>query len=217
MNCEKSLTLTFRKNRPRPSWGIISGASVASGRTGCSRGLSLRLAGIDDCPENFPTFGAGNKELLLTTDRPAKPGEVRILALDVGQKRIGLAISDPLGLTAQGLAVLERQDWDKDLARMLEIARPYKVQEVLVGLPRHMDGRLGEMAAEILALGRALAEALGAELATWDERLTTVEAERLLLQADMSRKKRRQVVDQVAASLILQAYLDGRGKRDQES
>jgi putative Holliday junction resolvase len=153
----------------------------------------------------------------LTTDRPAKPGEVRILALDVGQKRIGLAISDPLGLTAQGLAVLERQDWDKDLARMLEIARPYKVQEVLVGLPRHMDGRLGEMAAEILALGRALAEALGAELATWDERLTTVEAERLLLQADMSRKKRRQVVDQVAASLILQAYLDGRGKRDQES
>lgn len=150
-------------------------------------------------------------------DRPAKPGEVRILALDVGQKRIGLAISDPLGLTAQGLAVLDRKDWDRDLARIVELAAPYKVQEVLVGLPRHMDGRLGDMAEEILALARALAEALGAEVATWDERLTTVEAERLLIQADLSRKKRRRVVDQVAASLILQAYLDGRTQEDQES
>ena len=150
-------------------------------------------------------------------DQPAETGEVRILALDVGRKRIGLAVSDPLGLTAQGLGVLERKDWDRDLARILEIASPYQVQEVLVGLPRHMDGRLGEQAEEILALARALAEALGAKVATWDERLTTVEAERLLIQADMSRRRRRQVVDQVAASLILQAYLDRRPKGDRES
>ncbi|MFZ2087535.1 MAG: Holliday junction resolvase RuvX [Desulfobaccales bacterium] len=143
--------------------------------------------------------------------------EPRILALDVGTKRIGLAVSDPLGFTAQGLGVLERKDWDRDLARLMEMARPYQVREVLVGLPRHMDGRLGEQAEEILALARALGEALGAQVATWDERLTTVEAERLLIQADMSRGKRRRVVDQVAASLILQAYLDSRPPRESES
>jgi len=144
----------------------------------------------------------------LTTDHSTDPGEGRVLALDVGQKRIGLAVSDPLGLIAQGLKVLKRQDWDRDLARLVEIARPYRIQEVLVGLPRHMNGRLGEQAEEILALARALGEALGAQVVTWDERLSTVEAERLLIQADLSRRRRRQVVDQVAATLILQAYLD---------
>jgi putative Holliday junction resolvase len=147
----------------------------------------------------------------------SKPEEVRILALDVGTRRIGLAVSDPLGLTAQGLGVLERRGWERDLAKLTELGRTYQVQEVLVGLPRHMDGRPGEQAEEILALARALGEALGARVATWDERLTTVEAERLLIQADLSRKRRRRVVDQVAASLILQAYLDGRLRGDQES
>lgn len=146
----------------------------------------------------------------MIADQPTDPGEGRILALDVGRKRIGLAMSDPLGLTAQGLKVLERRDWDRDLARLQEIAGPYRVREVLVGLPRHMDGRLGEQAEEILELAGALGEALGAQVVTWDERLSTVEAERLLIQADMSRRRRRQVVDQVAATLILQAYLDRR-------
>lgn len=149
----------------------------------------------------------------MTKDHPTPAGEVRILALDVGRKRIGLAVSDPLGLTAQGLMVLERRDWDQDLDRLLKIARPYQVQEVLVGLPRHMNGRLGEQAEEILALAQALGEALQAKVVTWDERLSTVEAERLLIEADMSRRRRRRVVDQVAATLILQAYLDRRQQR----
>ncbi len=153
----------------------------------------------------------------MTSEQSANPREVRILALDVGEKRIGLAVSDPLGLTAQGLGILTRQDWDRDIARLVEIARPYRVKEVLVGIPRHMDGRLGEQAEENLALAQALGEALGAKVATWDERLSTVEAERILLQADLSRRKRRRVVDQVAASIILQAYLDGRPRGDQES
>jgi putative holliday junction resolvase len=139
---------------------------------------------------------------------PQGTGEVRILALDVGRKRIGLAVSDPLGLTAQGLEVLTRQDWDRDLSRLVEIGRAYRVQEILVGLPRHMDGRLGEQADEILGLARALGEALDARVTTWDERLSTVEAERVLIAADMSRARRRRVVDKVAATLILQAYLD---------
>jgi putative holliday junction resolvase len=146
----------------------------------------------------------------LTQNHSTASGEVRILALDVGHKRIGVAVSDPLGFTAQGLMVLERQDWDRDIDRLLKIARPYQVQEVLVGLPRHLNGRLGEQAEAIMALARALGEALQAKVVTWDERLSTVEAERLLIEADMSRRRRRQVVDQVAATLILQAYLDSR-------
>jgi len=153
----------------------------------------------------------------MTADQPIAAAEVRILALDVGEKRIGLAVSDPLGLTAQGLGVLKRKNWEADLARLLDMARPYRVQEVLVGLPRHMDGRLGAQAEEILALAQALGEALGAKVATWDERLTTVEAERLLIAADMSRKRRRRVVDQVAATLILQAYLDRRHFQESDS
>ena len=115
----------------------------------------------------------------MTTDAPAGAREIRILALDVGEKRIGLAVSDPLGITAQGLGVLLRKDWESDLARLTELAR-------------------------------ALATALGVQFLTWDERLTTVEAERVLLQADVSRRRRRQVVDQLAAVLILQGYLEQR-------
>jgi putative pre-16S rRNA nuclease len=136
--------------------------------------------------------------------------EVRILALDVGAKRIGLAVSDPLGITAQGLEVLTRKDPQTDLDRLMEVAREWRVQRIVVGLPRHMDGRLGSAAPAILGLVEKLQEALGVEVITWEERLTTVEAERVLLLADVSRRRRRQVVDQLAAVLILQNYLDHR-------
>jgi len=136
--------------------------------------------------------------------------EVRILALDVGEKRIGLAVSDPLGITAQGLEVLIRKDPQTDLARLLEVAREWHVQEIVVGVPRHMDGREGKQAPAIMKLAQVLGDALGVPVTTWDERLTTVEAERVLLQADMSRRRRRRVVDQVAAVLILQSYLEYR-------
>ena len=145
--------------------------------------------------------------------QPPGPREVRILALDVGEKRIGLAVSDPLGITAQGLEVLVRRDPETDLARLLEVARKWGVQEIVLGLPRHMDGRLGQAAPKILELARELSAALGVKVTTWDERLTTVEAERVLIQADVSRRRRRQVVDQLAAVLILQGYLDHRGRR----
>ena len=142
---------------------------------------------------------------------PGKTKEVRILALDVGHKRIGLAVSDPLGFTAQGLSILERRGREADLARLAEVAREYQVQEILVGLPRHMDGRLGSQAGDILELANALGEALGVPVTTWDERLSSKEAERVLIAADVSRRRRRQVLDKMAAVLILQAYLDSRG------
>jgi putative Holliday junction resolvase len=148
---------------------------------------------------------------------PQKPGssprasrEIRILALDVGEKRIGLAVSDPLGITAQGLGVVTRRSREADLAHLLTVARQYQVQEIVVGLPRHLDGRPGRLAPEILDLARALGEALGVPVTPWDERLTTAEAERLLIAADLSRRRRRRVVDQLAAVLILQSYLDRR-------
>ena len=149
----------------------------------------------------------------MTNDQSlASRREKRILALDVGTKRIGLAVSDPLGITAQGLEVLNRRSRQEDLAYLLKIARDYQVQQIVVGLPRHMDGRLGAAAPEIMALAEALGKALGVEVIPWDERLTTAAAERVLIQADMSRRRRRRVVDQLAAVLILQTYLDYRAQ-----
>jgi putative Holliday junction resolvase len=148
-----------------------------------------------------------------TTSPPTRPFEVRILALDVGEKRIGLAVSDPLGITAQGLEVLTRKDPEADLARLVEVAREWGVQEIVLGLPRHMDGRPGKAVPEIMELARRLKEALGVKVATWDERLTSAEAERVLIAADVSRRRRRQVVDQLAAVLILQGYLESRGQQ----
>jgi len=136
--------------------------------------------------------------------------EVRILALDVGEKRIGLAVSDPLGITAQGISVLTRQNREADLARLREVAQEYHVQEILVGLPRHMDGRPGKQADAVLELARSLGDSLGIPVTPLDERLTTMEAERVLIEADLSRRRRRRVVDQVAAVLILQSYLEYR-------
>jgi len=136
--------------------------------------------------------------------------ELRILALDVGEKRIGVAVSDPLGLTAQGLGVVVRRDLAHDLAALVALAAPYRIREIVVGLPRHLDGRLGTHAAAALELAEALGRELKVPVVSSDERLSTAEAERLLIAADLSRKKRRRVVDQVAATLILQGYLDRR-------
>jgi len=134
----------------------------------------------------------------------------RILGLDLGAKRIGLALSDALGLTAQGLTVLQRRGGERDLDQVVELAGKHEVQEIVLGLPRHLDGRLGDAAAEVLAWAEALRERLGIPVHTWDERLTTLQAERVLIQADVSRRKRRLVIDKLAAVLILQAFLDAR-------
>jgi len=148
----------------------------------------------------------------MITNEPqgGSPLEIRIMALDVGVKRIGVAVSDPLGITAQGLEVLQRRTPEVDLERLALLARQYRVQEILVGYPRHLNGRPGQLAGEILDFAQTLGQALGVPVTPWDERLSTQEAERMLIAADLSRRRRRQVVDQVAAVLILQAYLDQR-------
>jgi putative Holliday junction resolvase len=133
---------------------------------------------------------------------------MRVMGLDIGEKRIGIAISDPLCYTAQGKTVMERMDAEADIQRIRDLVVAEEVTALVVGLPKNMDGSLGEGAERVLSFARALEGALSMTIILWDERLTTVEATRVLLEADLTRQKRRKVVDKVAAVLILQGYLD---------
>lgn len=133
---------------------------------------------------------------------------MRAVGLDLGTKTIGLAVSDELGLTAQGLKTLERKSLKKDLAALVELATDYQADRFILGLPLNMDGTEGPRAAATRKFGDALAEASKLTVIYQDERLTTVAAQRVLIEGDVSRQKRRAVIDQVAATLILQGWLD---------
>lgn len=133
---------------------------------------------------------------------------MKVLGLDIGEKRIGVAVSDELGYTAQGMQVLHRTGLDDDLAALKELIETAEVSEVVVGFPRNMDGSIGESAQNVLSFTDKIKESVSVPVILWDERWTTSEATRVLLQADLSRKKRRKVVDKLAAVLILQGYLD---------
>ncbi|HYV58201.1 MAG TPA: Holliday junction resolvase RuvX [Candidatus Nitrosopolaris sp.] len=135
---------------------------------------------------------------------------MRIAALDVGEARIGIAVSDELGLTAQGVGVVQRRGGRHDLEALAERLAPYQPERLVVGLPLNMNGTEGPQAEKVRAFATRAAEHLGLPLEFSDERLTTVAAERALLEADVSRRRRRELVDQVAATLILQTYLDRR-------
>ncbi|NLY74661.1 MAG: Holliday junction resolvase RuvX [Firmicutes bacterium] len=138
---------------------------------------------------------------------------MRWLGLDVGQRRIGIALSDPLELFAQGYSVLERsQSLNRDLEYLSGVIARETVEGIVIGLPKNMNGTEGPMAEKVRDFGRRLEEKTGLPVIFWDERLTTLAAERTLLEADLSRKKRKQKIDQVAAVFILQNYLDYRRK-----
>jgi len=135
---------------------------------------------------------------------------VRILGIDYGSRRLGLALSDPLGITAQPLATLERRSVREDLTRLSGIAAEREVTQAVIGLPTNLDGSPGALWKEAEGFRARLEKELDLPVDGWDERLTTVEAERLLVSADLSRRRRRQVIDKMAATLILQSYLDAR-------
>ncbi|HZP42822.1 MAG TPA: Holliday junction resolvase RuvX [Candidatus Binatia bacterium] len=136
---------------------------------------------------------------------------MRVAALDVGEARIGVAVSDALGITAHGIGVVKRVGGRRDLEALAEMLRPYEPERLVVGLPLSLDGTEGPQAAKVRAFATRAAEHLGLPLEFWDERLTTVEAERVLVAADVSRRRRRDLVDKVAATIILQSYLARRG------
>ncbi|HYF96131.1 MAG TPA: Holliday junction resolvase RuvX [Symbiobacteriaceae bacterium] len=133
---------------------------------------------------------------------------MRIGGLDLGDKTIGVALSDELGWTAQGLEVIRRKAPAHDFARLAEIARQYGVERWVVGLPRNMNGTDSPRTEITRAFVAALQAESGLPVETYDERMTTIAAERVLLQADVSRAKRKQVIDKIAAAVILQGFLD---------
>jgi putative Holliday junction resolvase len=135
-----------------------------------------------------------------------RPG--RVLALDVGRKRIGMAISDALGITAQGLPTLERVRIREDLARLRELAQEREVCLFLLGYPLHMSGRESRQAEYVKEFGDRLAAYSGIPVDYWDERLTSVEAGRVLRSSGIGIEKRARAVDQLSAVLILESYLD---------
>ncbi len=142
---------------------------------------------------------------------------MRIGGLDVGDRTIGVAVSDELGLTAQGLEVIRRRSPEEDLARLGEIARQYDVARWVVGMPRNMNGSYGPRSELTREFMQRLAEHSGLPVEAWDERLSTMAAERVLLEADVSRARRRKVIDKMAAAVILQGYLDSRTSRSSGS
>jgi putative Holliday junction resolvase len=132
----------------------------------------------------------------------------RVLALDLGKRRIGLALSDELGITAQGLETLERSNIREDLARLAQLASEKNVALILVGNPLHMSGREGRQAEYARDFAERLQAATGLPIEFRDERLTTVEAQRVLRQSGISIQKRAKAVDRLAAVILLESYLD---------
>ncbi len=142
---------------------------------------------------------------------------MRIMGLDYGEKTIGIAISDALLLTAQGVEVIRRTSEAADLARIAELIEQYEVHALVIGWPKHMNGTVGERA----LLSETFAKKLGLrfpalEVVLWDERLSTAAATRSLVAADVSRKKRKQVIDKMAAVHFLQGYLDSAAMRSKK-
>ena len=133
---------------------------------------------------------------------------MRILGVDLGDKRVGLAISDPLGFTAQGIETHLVTSKKELLKHLAEICREYKAGEVVVGLPVNMDGSRGAKAQEVEKLLPEMRQALGIPVKTWDERLTSRQAGRLMIQQGLSRQKQKMNSDRMAATLILQGYLE---------
>lgn len=133
---------------------------------------------------------------------------MRILGLDVGERTIGVAISDPLGYTAQGITTIRRKNLKIDIAELKKICDEYSVETILMGLPKNMNGTIGPSGEKAIELSKTLEEELHVPVKLWDERLTTVAAHKAMLEADLSRAKRKKIVDKIAAIYILQGYLD---------
>lgn len=137
----------------------------------------------------------------------------RCLGLDIGDRTIGIAVSDPLGLTAQGVETIRRKNDERDLCRLGELMQQYSATHLISGLPKNMNGTEGERCAIVRAFCKKIqARYPGVNITYWDERLSTVAATRTFLEADLSRKKRKRVIDKMAAVYILQGYLDSQAR-----
>jgi putative Holliday junction resolvase len=140
---------------------------------------------------------------------------MRILALDVGTKTIGVAVSDELGIAAHGVTTIKRTELRRDIEALAKIISQYNPSEILVGVPYNIDGTVGKRAQGILRFAEIVKKAFSIPVGFWDESFSTVDAEKILLDADLSRSKRKRVIDKMAAVFILEGYLEkkrsGRG------
>ncbi len=141
----------------------------------------------------------------------------RVLGLDLGTRRIGVALSDPTGTVASPLLTLPHRSLARDVERVAALCRAHAVEAVVVGWPRSLSGAPGRAARQAEEFARVLRRAVAVPVELWDERLSTAAAERALLEADVRRERRRAIRDQVAAALILQAHLDARGRRRRQT
>ncbi|MFP3664957.1 Holliday junction resolvase RuvX [Priestia sp. SIMBA_032] len=137
---------------------------------------------------------------------------MRVLGLDVGTKTIGVAVSDEMGWTAQGIETIKIADeqMEQSYPRLQQLIDEYSVEKIVVGLPKNMNGTIGPRGEACIEFAGNVKEKLNIETMMWDERLSTMAAERVLLSADVSRKKRKKVIDKMAAVMILQGYLDSK-------
>ena len=133
---------------------------------------------------------------------------MRILGLDIGDRTIGVAVSDPLGYTAQGVTTIRRKNEARDIEELIKLCKEYNVETIISGLPKNMNGTMGPQSEKVLAFCELLKKKIDIPIKMWDERLTTVAAQRAMLEADLSRAKRKKIVDKMAATYILQGYLD---------
>ena len=136
----------------------------------------------------------------------------RVLGMDVGARRIGLAVSDPLGITAQGIETLERRNKRTDFGILERVVKRYEVGEIVVGYPLRMSGSTGIQSEKMAGFAEELRRKFAIPVHLWDERLTTAEAHRVLDQTEMSTRRRGEVIDQMAAVLILQSFLEARSQ-----
>ncbi len=133
---------------------------------------------------------------------------MRIMGLDLGDKTIGIAVCDPLGFTAQGITTIKRISIKKDIEELKALCDKYQVESLVVGLPKNMNGTIGPQGEKVMNFCGKIKDNIDIPIIYWDERLTTVAAHRAMLEADLSRAKRKKLVDKVAATYILQGYLD---------
>jgi putative Holliday junction resolvase len=164
-----------------------------------------------DLPDSHSGTAAESYASQKDTLQPSRSG--RILGLDVGSRRIGIAVTDPLGITAQGLETLQRKNKRTDLKELERIIREYQVKEIVIGLPLRMSGAEGIQAEKMQLFAEELKKRFRLPIHLWDERLTSAEANRLLRETELSIEKRGKAVDRMAAILILQGWMESRSQR----
>ena len=187
-----------RKNRPNSATTPRRQKSKRGRQTGLPAHGADGLTG--DLADTGATAGTGT----------GQPPAGRVLAVDYGERRVGLALSDPAGLIAQGLETIQTLDTVVSLASIVDIVEEQQVREIILGLPVHMDGTAGEMAGKVEALADELRRKVSCDVRTWDERLTSVSARRAMHEMGSTTRGNKGSLDRIAATLLLQNYLDFR-------